>query len=258
VKRWFRLAMLSLVLLLVALASALTAMRFAIHGGEVKVPNLVGQNPLKAETELADAGLTLDLQEHFFSQTIPEGAIVSQSPLAGTLVRRGWRVQVANSLGAPHMSVPDVIGQSGRAGQINVQRRGLQLGTVAIVHLPGLPPDQVVAESPPPGSADLISPKVNLLITAPEDEQSYVMPDSSGRTLAQAAQAITNAGLKLGNFASASADEPPRIPPELAGARITGQSPAAGQRITSGTIVSLEWPQPEPQNSSAPNPAPQH
>ncbi len=41
-KSFFRFALIALVLLLVAMFSALMAMRFAIHGGEVSVPKLVG------------------------------------------------------------------------------------------------------------------------------------------------------------------------------------------------------------------------
>ena len=41
-KSVIRFAMLALVLVIVAMVSALTAMRFAIHGQEVAVPALVG------------------------------------------------------------------------------------------------------------------------------------------------------------------------------------------------------------------------
>ena len=47
-KSFFRLVLLALVLLVVALISALTAMRLAIHGHEVAVPDLVGKNPAVA------------------------------------------------------------------------------------------------------------------------------------------------------------------------------------------------------------------
>ena len=47
-KAFFRSLLLSLVLLVVALVSALTAMRFAIHGREVAVPNLTSMSPNEA------------------------------------------------------------------------------------------------------------------------------------------------------------------------------------------------------------------
>jgi beta-lactam-binding protein with PASTA domain len=260
-KRWFRLVLLGLVLLLVSLVSALMAMRLAIHGREVRVPNLNALSMGKADESLSAAGLLMEVEDHFYSANIPQGAVVSQAPAAGTRVRRGWRVRVAVSLGPTHASVPDVIGQSGRAGEINVQRRGLELGTVAVAHLPGLPPDQVIAESPPPGTRGMTSPKVNLLITAPEQDQSFVMPDLSGRTLSQAAQVLQSAGLKLGNFPlkTAREDSGAQIPPELAAARVNGQSPTAGQRVSPGTTVMLQFPQPQaspPSANAVPSAAP--
>ena len=48
-RRFFQMLLVSLVLLTVALVSALTAMRFAIHGREVTIPKLVGMTPLEAE-----------------------------------------------------------------------------------------------------------------------------------------------------------------------------------------------------------------
>ena len=59
-KPLFRFAMLALVLVVVALVSALTAMRFAIHGQEVEVPAIVGLSPAEAERSVAGLGLQID------------------------------------------------------------------------------------------------------------------------------------------------------------------------------------------------------
>ena len=48
-KSAIRFALLALVLVIVAMVSALTAMRFAIHGQEVAVPAVVGLAPAEAE-----------------------------------------------------------------------------------------------------------------------------------------------------------------------------------------------------------------
>ena len=58
-KSFFRLVLLALVLLVVALVSALTAMRFVIHGREVAVPNLVGKTPAEARRIAEESGLEL-------------------------------------------------------------------------------------------------------------------------------------------------------------------------------------------------------
>ena len=240
-RRFLRSAMLGLVLVLVGLSSALTAMRFAIHGREAKVPKLAGLTLPQAEGALAAAGMILDVEERFFSPMVPEGSVLSQVPSAGTNVRRGWHVRVALSLGPPRESAPNVLGESARAGEINVRRRGLEV-TTAVVHLPGLPDDQVVGQSPPPDSGVLVSPKIDLLITAPQEDQSMVMPDFTGYRIAEAARQVAGAGLKLGGSLNpagtlAPLDAAQKAP---AGATVVHQSPSPGQKISPGDTVVFE------------------
>ena len=59
---------------------------------------------------------------------IAEGKILSQIPASDTRVRRGWQVRVAQSLGPQRVMIPDVLGQSGRAADLNIRRRGLDVG----------------------------------------------------------------------------------------------------------------------------------
>src|SRR5262249_7532638 len=145
---FFRALLLALVLLLVALLSALTAMRFAIHTREVAVPDLVGRTPVEARKLAEDAGLQVQTERRYYSPTVAEGRVLSQVPAAGTQVRRGWQVRVAESMGPQRVEIPNVIGQTERAAQINVERRGLEINTVAEIHLPDAPPDRVLSQSP--------------------------------------------------------------------------------------------------------------
>jgi len=135
-KPLFRFAMLALVLVVVALGSALTAMRFAIHGQEVEVPAIVGMTPSDAEHAVAGLGLQIEVERQYYSPQIPEGRIMTQLPPRGTKVRRGWQVRVAQSLGPQRVSIPDVTRQSERAAEWNIQRRGLEVASTARVRLP--------------------------------------------------------------------------------------------------------------------------
>ena len=235
---FFRFILLALVLVMVALMSALTAMRVAIHGREVVVPKLVGLTPAQAERLALEYGLLVEVENRFYSADIAEGRVMSQIPLPGEKVRRGWRVRLAESLGPQHVTIPDIVGQSSRAAEINLRRRGLEPGTVAYARLPNQPQDQVIAQSPPPAAVGVASPKVNLLLAAPPETPAFVMPNFVGRPLAEAARSILGAGLKLGNVRTATVD--------LASTATSGpsivskQSPTAGQKVTSGMTVELE------------------
>src|ERR1035441_4330908 len=72
-RRFFRMLLLTLVLMTVALISALTAMRLAIHGREVTIPKLVGMSPSEAERVGAASGLLVVIEREFYSADIPDG-----------------------------------------------------------------------------------------------------------------------------------------------------------------------------------------
>jgi eukaryotic-like serine/threonine-protein kinase len=229
---------LGLVLLLVFLSSALLAMRFAIQGREVHVPRLSGLTPGEAERVANSDGLVLSVESRFYSPSVPIGRIISQSPAPGATVRRGWKIRVAASLGTQHAAVPNLIGQSQHAAGINVSRRGLEVGTVATIHLPGATADTVLAQSPPPETADVTSPKVNLLIAAPDNGKNYVMPSFMGKTLADANIALIKDGFTLGKVrvVSGSDDSNAANMPGI----IERQAPAAGQRVTAGAVITFD------------------
>lgn len=228
---------LGLVLLLVFLSSALLAMRFAIQGREVRVPRLTGLTPAEAERIANSDGLVLSVESRFYSPSVPAGRIISQSPTQDATVRRGWKIRVAASLGTQHAAVPNLIGQSQHAAGINVSRRGLEIGTVAAIHLPGATPDTVVAQSPPPEATDVTSPKVGLLFAAADNGQRYVMPSFVGKPLADASVTLIKGGFTLGKVHAISGSDG-----NAAGSPgiIVRQSPAAGQRVAAGATISFD------------------
>ena len=177
-KSAFRFLMLALVLVIVAIVSALTAMRFAIHGQEIGVPTLIGLLPAEAEKAVAGAGLQISIERQYYSPQVPEGRIMSQLPLPGTKVRPGWQIRVAQSLGPTRVAIPDVTGQSEHAADLNIRRRGLEIATTAQVETAGIPIDQVLAQSPPANATQVLAPKISLLITSPAEPQAFVMPSS--------------------------------------------------------------------------------
>ena len=258
-RHFFRVLLLILVLTVVFLVSAMTSMRMAIHGREIAVPKLVGLTPTQAEQIAVANGLLIQVESRFYSADVPEGRVLSQLPQPGTKVRRGWCVRVAESLGPQRVAIPNVVGQSARAAEINLSRRGLELGSIAVAHLPDVPPDQVVAQSPPPNAEGVASPKINLLMSAPEEEpkpQFFVMPEFVGHPLGESEKAVTDAGFKLGhvNVISKPAPQPPEgtppppLPVSSNGAAlkatsldiISKQTPAPGQKIAAGATIGFE------------------
>jgi beta-lactam-binding protein with PASTA domain len=241
-KSFFRLVLLALVLLVVALVSALTAMRLAIHGHEVAVPDLVGKSPVAARMLAEQSGLEVNVERQYYSPTVPEGKILSQLPPAGSQVRRGWQVRVAESLGPQRVAIPNVIGQSERAANINIRRRGLDVGAIAQMQLPDAPDSQVLAQAPPPNASGVSAPKISLLVAAPSQPQTLVMPSFVGQPLGTVTQTVQDAGLHIGTVTLAALPESstPTTPVPSPGSMIVTQNPAAGEKVMEGAAVNFE------------------
>lgn len=248
-KSIFRFVVMAVVLLLVAMISALMAMRIAIHGDEVTVPKLVGLSPAEAERDLAGLGLNFAIEREYYSPDVPEGKIMMQVPAAGTRVRHGWQVRVAQSLGAQRVTIPDVVNESGRAADLNIRRRGLDVGSVAYLPLPGTASDQVLAQSPPPNASGVSVPRISLLVSAATPARAFVMPSFLGQPLGSVNLALLDAGFHVGNVtaaapapdnstaSTASTAGPPQPSPASI---IVSQNPAPGERVSTGATVTFE------------------
>jgi len=249
--RWirnsFRVASLLLLLVAVALMSAVITVHFAIHGAEVQVPALKGMTVADARSETAGLGLNLDVDNRYYSGDVAAGHILTQSPAPGAVVRREWRVRVSESLGPQKVDVPDTVGHEERVASIELRRAGLEVGAAA--HMPDADAAEgtVLAQDPPAHAQDIEQPSVTLLVAAQDDEAAdgYVMPDLTGLPLAAAQSALARVGIKTlpPNTVDVSVqpvgagDAPPK-PPVRPGA-ILAQSPPAGSRVDQNTAVRL-------------------
>jgi eukaryotic-like serine/threonine-protein kinase len=256
-KSFFRFVLLGLILLVVALVSALTAMRFAIHGREVAVPDLVGKPPAEARRVADASGFEMEVERQYYSATVPEGKILSQLPAPATQVRRGWQIRVAVSLGPQRVEIPNVLGESQRAAEINIRRRGLDVGTVAQLEMRDASADQVLAQSPPPNASGVSAPKISLLTTQPESPQAFIMPNFVGQSLGGVTLVLQDAGFHLGSVTIAPSttapaqpanSTPPTSPPTALApppqptpaSVIVSQNPAPGAKIVAGSVANFE------------------
>jgi len=243
-RSFFRFLLRSLVLLVVALVSMLTAMRFAIHGEEAPIPNLVGKNPVEAHRLAEASGFLFEIEREYYSAEVPAGRILSQLPLAGTRVRRGWQIRVAESLGPQRVQIPDVLGQSERAAEMNIQRRSLDVGPSAELAWPDVSAGQVLSQSPPANASGVSAPKISLLVAAAQQPQTFVMPSFIGRPFGSARSTLQSAGMQVGNVTVAAASSQPASGVPVGGPSaisvIVSQTPAPGEKVTAGSSVNFQ------------------
>jgi beta-lactam-binding protein with PASTA domain len=253
-KRFFNILLGAMAMLAVALVSAFITMRLAIHGREVKVPNLAGLSLSDASKKASSMGLRLNLENRFYSADVTPGTVLAQSPAAGTRVRREWAVRVTESLGPQQVAIPDVVGQSERAASVNVRRLSLDLGTVAHLAVPG-EAGMVLAQTPNANAVGVDRPRVSVLLSAEEEEQSegFVMPSLTGLTLAGAAARAAAVGLHVVSAeevtapaavtpAATSTTPAPVGSAPVAGVStgvVVAQTPLAGHRVSKGDPVRI-------------------
>jgi eukaryotic-like serine/threonine-protein kinase len=249
-----RFVLVLMLLVVVAMTSAIVTMHFAIHGAEVSVPDFRGMTLGDAGERAATAGLSLHVENKLYSTEVPEGRMANQSPVAGAMVRRGWRVWLTQSLGPQKLAIPDTLGKDQRVASIEIRRAELQIGSVASFPLPMAQAGMVVAQSPAPGASGVASPVVNLLVAAPPaaaPSPAYVMPDLTGQLFTSAALSLTRAGLQMAPLKTVNTHIPAVAAPNAAGApvqpsapaapsgTVVAQSPAAGSRVDGTTPVQL-------------------
>jgi len=219
----------ALVLTYVVFAAA--SMRVAIRAREVIVPSLSGQSVNEATAVLAEAGLTLKVEETRRSDPkVPVGQILTQEPQPGVRTRRQRSVKVWVSSGPRSNIVPAFIGESERTAQLQVKQDGLELAGISEIQSADYPADTVVSQTPPAAAK---GGRISLLVNRGQRAASYVMPDLIGVNGDRAADLLRSRGFR----ASVVGDHPyPGVPAGI----VLRQNPQAGFQIAPGEPISLE------------------
>ena len=224
-----RTALLVFILSSAAFLSAITAMRIAIHGREVAMPNLIGKTVSEASTFLRSRGLVLNVADRVYSD-LPMNVVVRQMPPAGMLMKVAQQSHVVLSLGQRQLHIPLLEGNSLRASRIELLREGLQVGEVSAVPLANKPADEVVMQTPRPGIG-AATPRVDVLVSQGRHELAYVMPHLVGLREPDAQHRLDVAGLrrKVNHV----------VAPQWPHGTVIDQTPLAGSRLSASSIIEL-------------------
>jgi eukaryotic-like serine/threonine-protein kinase len=226
----FRMGLLVFVLAAAAFLSAVMAMRFAIQGRQVDMPNLVGKSSADAQAILQGRGLQLKIVDRVYSN-FPVNAVARQTPPAGEQMKISQDAHVVLSLGPQNVTIPAMAGESLRVARIQLLQVGLQLGEVTSYSAPAIAFDGVLQQSPPSG-AKATSPRVDLLVAEPAPQPAYVMPWLVGMPLPDADRLLSSAGIKLSKTTIIPSPQWPK-------GDVIEQLPQPGSKITADTPIEL-------------------
>jgi serine/threonine-protein kinase len=224
-----RMGLLVFILASAAFLSAITAMRIAIHGREVTMPNLVGKSVSEANQLLHSRGLVLRVADRVYTD-MPLNVVVRQTPTAGLLMKVSQQAHVVLSLGQRQLTIPRLEGTTLRISRIEMLREGLQIGEVSNITLPNVPPDTVVIQNPKPGTG-AATPRVDVLVSQGDRDKAYVMPHLVGMSESDAQHRLDLASLKRKvNYVTA---------PQWPHGAVIDQAPLGGARISASVPVEL-------------------
>jgi beta-lactam-binding protein with PASTA domain len=212
-----------------AFLSAITAMRVAIHGREVTMPNLVGKKVSEANQLLRSSGLVLRVADRVYSE-LPANVVVRQTPTAGLLMKVSQQAHVVLSLGQRELTIPRLEGTTLRISRIEMLRAGLQIGEVSNISIANEPPDTVVVQNPKSGTG-AATPRVDVLVSQGDRDKAYVMPHLVGLNETDAQHRLDLASLRRKvNLVAA---------PQWPHGAVIDQTPAGGSRIAANSAVEL-------------------
>ena len=192
----------------------------------IPVPALLG---LEQETaaELARArGLRVVVRAQEPSADYPEGRVASQEPLAGSEVPANTAVNIVISSGQPMIDVPDVSGKTLEEARIQIGGAGLE---VAGIDETGSGPPGTVSSTDPAAGTSVAAGSAVRIVASPA---GIVVPDFVGTNYRRAREAITSAGLKVGQVRRRYDEGIPEM-------AVRAQDPSAGTVVPAETEVSL-------------------
>ena len=225
-----RVSLLVFILGATAFLSAVMAMRFAIQGREVDMPNLIGKSLPDVEAIVHGRRLQLKIVDRIYSD-LPANTVARQSPPAGEQMKISQDAHVVLSLGPQNVIVPQLAGQSLRIARIQLLQSGLQLGEVTSYSGPNTAVDTVLQQNPAAG-ARATSLSVDLLVAEGAPEPAYVMPSLTGMLQSDAERLAISSGLKIPKITSV-------ISPQLTKGTVIQQSPEAGSKVTADSPIEL-------------------
>lgn len=214
----------------------------------VPLPNVVGLSEADALAILQDAGLLPQVVRDF-SANVPLGVVVDQVPsgqsIAGESRKKrplwwlwallGVALLVAVGGGIYYYlnrtaAVPNLVGLSQAKAEQAIIAAGFNLGSLSTTQtISASEVGKVTSQTPPPNTQFKMIDQVDIVVSG--GQKLFAIPGVTGKPQAEARSILTSAGLQVSSTTAYSAVVPKDS--------VVSQSPAAGERVPSGTTVGI-------------------
>ena len=215
------------------LADSVIMPKIVRHGEEFPLPNVVGMSMTDAVAMFNEVGVELEIAGEEQSPDLPEGTVITQTPTAGSMVKKGRRIKTIISAGRKMVTVPDMIGFSQRQTELKLNEAGLKIGSFNWTSSDSLPVNVLVYSVPSAGS---IAPKgtpVNLYFNRGAQTNVVFVPQLVGMSLDEAKYVIDSLGLNISKVDYA-------VNAELLPNTVIWQSQRPGTKLEYGLSIQLK------------------
>jgi serine/threonine-protein kinase len=225
-KRTRRLVIL-LVLLLVALAIIAFFLLRSVLGGDVTVPDVVGQTTAQATQSLQKQNLSVGATHTVINTTVQSGNVISTSPKAGASVAKNSAVDLTVSAGPP-VSVPSVVTQQLAQAEQLLTAAGLGYNPRFVSSNKAV--GTVLTQDPAAQAKVKAGTKVQLTVSG--NQTSVLVPSVIGQTTTSAAATLTKDNLNVGNQTNGCSGQ-------VSNGLVQAQNPAPGATVQPNDSVNL-------------------
>jgi serine/threonine-protein kinase len=218
--------------LIVALIAAalIGVVAYAMTRQKVTVPDLTGMTESQATAACKQLGLSLEVSDHDYSDSVGKGKIMSQTPKANSQVAKGRAIRVTISKGKNSTTVPSVVGLTESAAVSKLEDADLTVSEVKREYNDKYDSGIVYAVSPNAGSSVSKNGKVVLYVSKGQNTAS--VPGVVGLTQSDAESRIKANGFSVGSVTSQNSDS-------YAKGVVISQSPSEGSSASKGSSINF-------------------
>jgi serine/threonine-protein kinase len=225
----------------VLVVAAVLAVLLTRSNPSVSVPNVTGQTEQAAGATLRSAGL-VPASSLKPSVKVASGLVISQSPVAADIVKKGARVSIVISGGPASKSLTNVTGLTAAKAATELRQAGLK--TTTKKESSKTVEAGLVIGTEPPAETEVQEGHVVTLIVSSGPPPVRV-PDVTGQSLEAAEATLTNSELELGTVTK-------KVSSTQTAGTVLAQSPATGTSLHAGDKVNLTVAQ-APKEVEVPN-----
>ncbi len=212
----------------------------------IDIPNVKGEGKTEAKRILEEAGFTVSM-DYDYSDTIEEGRVVSQTPVANSLGNKGDQVTIVISRGPEIIlvKVPNVVNRTQGEAITALTNAGLKVGTITTSYNDTVAKDCVISQSIPNDTQVAKQTVVNLEISL--GKNVIAVPNVVGKDEYTAVTTLEALGLKVAIVDEYNASVPKGY--------VVYQDVAENAEVDKNstiTIVISKGPEPASEQASAP------